>query len=403
MSVKSEILLILLTINNKCFNGIQIKWEDCLVEKYNVLDLFCGCGGMSWGLAKKGFNIVAGFDIWDIALQTYQYNHKNAKAVNLDITDAVPSEVLKNIGVEPSSIDVIIGGPPCQGFSKNTPASWRFLEDPRNQLYKAYLRFVKEINPKVVIIENVAEIYNAFNGVVREEIISTLKAWGYKVDVKIINMSHYGIPQKRRRCFFFASRIGTPSFPKKSEEVLAGWDAISDLPVVNQGEGYDGMEYSSEPLNEYQRHLRIGSDTLYNHIANIMKPTQTARIASIGPGQGLKDMPLELQVKGGYSGAYGRLDYTSVAATITRWVFHIGSGRFAHPREIRGLTMREAARIQSFSDDFHFLGTRNEQAGQIGNAVPPLFMEQLADNIIDALQGKEEEYQQLDFYASVLV
>ena len=371
--------------------------------KYNVLDLFCGCGGMSWGLAKKGFNIVAGFDIWDIALQTYQHNHKNAKAVNLDLTDAVPSEVLKNIGVEPSSIDVIIGGPPCQGFSKNTPASWRFLEDPRNQLYKAYLRFVEEINPKVVIIENVAEIYNAFDGVVREEIISTLKAWGYKVDVKIINMSHYGIPQKRRRCFFFASRIGTPSFPKESENVLAGWNAISDLPVVKQGEGYDGMEYSSEPLNEYQRHLRIGSDTLYNHIANIMKPTQTARIASIGPGQGLKDMPLELQEKGGYSGAYGRLDYTSVAATITRWVFHIGSGRFAHPREIRGLTMREAARIQSFSDDFHFLGTRNEQAGQIGNAVPPLFMEQLADNIIDALQGKEEEYQQLDFYSSVLV
>ena len=128
------------------------------MEKYNVLDLFCGCGGMSWGLAKKGFNIVAGFDIWDIALQTYQHNHKNAKAVNLDITDAVPSEALKNIGVEPSSIDVIIGGPPCQGFSKNTPASWRFLEDPRNQLYKAYLRFVMEINPKVVIIENVAEM-----------------------------------------------------------------------------------------------------------------------------------------------------------------------------------------------------------------------------------------------------
>ena len=149
--------------------------------------------------------------------------------------------------------------------------------------------------------------------------------------------------------------------------------------------------------------MRSGSDNLYNHVANVMKPTQTARIASIGPGQGLKDMPPELQVKGGYSGAYGRLDYTSVAATITRWVFHIGSGRFAHPREVRGLTMREAARIQSFSDDFHFLGSRNEQAGQIGNAVPPYFMEQLADNIIDALQGKGEEYQQLDLFSSGLV
>lgn len=369
------------------------------MKNNNVLDLFCGCGGMSWGLSKKGFNIIAGIDIWDVALSTYQHNHKNAKAVNLDITDADPIAVLDSIGVGIKDIDVIVGGPPCQGFSKNTPASWRFLEDPRNQLYKAYLRFVKVIRPKIVIIENVAEIYNAFNGVVRNEIIDTLKEYGYKVAVKIVNMSNYGIPQKRRRCFFFASSVGTPVFPNETTKTLSGWDAISDLPVVNQGEGYDGMSYGSEPLNDYQKHMREGSNALYNHIANVMRPTQTARIASIGPGQGLKDMPPELQVSGGYSGAYGRLDYTSVAPTITRWVFHIGSGRFAHPREVRGLTMREAARIQSFSDDFHFLGSRNDQAGQIGNAVPPYFMEQLADKIIDALQGKEAKYQQLDLYS----
>ena len=360
------------------------------MKKYNVLDLFCGCGGMSWGLSKKGFNIVAGFDIWDVALKTYQHNHKNAQAIHLDISDAEPIEVLNKIGVDPNSIDVIIGGPPCQGFSKNTPASWRFLEDPKNQLYKAYLRFVRAINPKVVIIENVAEIYNAFNGVVREEIISTLQSWGYNVNVKIINMSLYGIPQKRRRCFFFASRGGIPAFPKENENIISGWDAISDLPLVRQGDGFDGMPYTNEATNEYQQHMRKGSSSLCNHIANVMKPIQTARIASIGPGQGLKDMPQELQVNGGYSGAYGRLDYTSVAPTITRWVFHIGSGRFAHPREVRGLTMREAARIQSFSDDFHFMGSRNDQAGQIGNAVPPLFMEQLADNIIDVLEAMEE-------------
>ena len=216
------------------------------MKKYNVLDLFCGCGGMSWGLAKKGFNIVAGIDNWDIALETYQHNHTNAKAIKLDMTDADPISFLKSIDVKPDDIDVIIGGPPCQGFSKNTPASWRFLEDPRNQLYKAYLRFVEAIKPSVVIIENVAEIYNAFDGIVREEIINTLKKWGYRVEVKIINMSHYGIPQKRRRCFFFASRLGAPSFPKEQKEELAGWDAISDLPVVEQGEGYDGMPYTME-------------------------------------------------------------------------------------------------------------------------------------------------------------
>ncbi len=382
--------------------AIEDSKETISRKKYNVLDLFCGCGGMSWGLAKKGFQIVAGFDIWDVALKTYQYNHKHAKAVNLDITGADPIEALKNIHVDPNSIDIIIGGPPCQGFSKNIPASGRFLEDPRNQLYKAYLRFVKEIEPEVVIIENVAEIYNAFGGVVRKEIVSTLERWGYKVEVEIIDMSHYGVPQKRRRCFFFASKMGIPSFPKERKKMIAGWDAISDLPVVNQGEGYDGMPYTGEATNDYQQHMRKGSDSLYNHIANVMRPVQTARLASIGPGQGLKDMPPELQVKGGYSGAYGRLDYTSVAPTITRWVFHIGSGRFAHPKEVRGLTMREAARIQSFSDDFHFMGNRNEQAGQIGNAVPPYFMEQLADNIRAALEGKEEECQQLELFPGEL-
>lgn len=356
-------------------------------KRYGVLDLFCGCGGMSWGLSKKNFNIIAGIDIWDAALKTYSHNHSTAKAINFDISMSTPAFVLEKFEIEKSNIDVIIGGPPCQGFSKNTPATWRFLEDPRNQLYKSYLEYVKFIRPKIVIIENVAEIYNAFNGIIRNEIVRTLESLDYKVKVKIINMSLYGIPQKRKRCFFFASQDHLPSFPKEQKQVLSAWSAISDLPIVNQGEGYDGMPYTIPCMNDFQKHMRKKSDSVYNHIANIMKPIQTARIASIGPGQGLKDIPKDLQVKSGYSGAYGRLDYTSVAPTITRWVFHIGSGRFAHPREVRGLTMREAARIQSFSDDFHFIGTRNEQAGQIGNAVPPLFMELLANHIIDALEG----------------
>lgn len=357
-------------------------------EKYNVLDLFCGCGGMSWGLARKKFNILAGIDSWDTALKTYTHNHKMSKGINIDLSAVEPSTLLDMLGVSKNNIDVMIGGPPCQGFSKNVPASWRFFEDPRNQLYKTYLKYVEIIYPKIVVIENVAELYNAFEGSIRDEILTILRNVGYAVKVKIIDMSLYGIPQKRRRCFFFASRVGTPFFPKERSALISAWSAISDLPVVQQGEGYNGMPYSHEPENSYQKYMRKNSDTVYNHIANTMKELQTARLASIGPGQGLKDMPAELQVKSGYSGAYGRLDYTSVAPTITRWVFHIGSGRFAHPREVRGLTMREAARIQSFSDDFHFIGSRNEQAGQIGNAVPPLFMEQLAQNIYDALENR---------------
>ena len=369
------------------------------MQKYNVLDLFCGCGGMSWGLKKKNFNIVAGIDNWEPALNTYAYNHGGTKALNLDLSRVEPSEVLRAIGKRKNEIDVIVGGPPCQGFSKNIPAYGRFLEDPRNQLYRAYLRFVHEIRPKVAILENVAEIYNAFGGIVRREIIENLEADGYQVEVQIVNMSEYGIPQKRRRCFFFASRLGCPVFPEKSKDMISAWQAISDLPIVNQGEGYDGMPYTSECENDYQKHMRASSKSVFNHIAAVMNPIQTERISSLQPGQGLKDLPKELQVKSGYSGAYGRLDYTSAATTITRWVSHVGSGRFAHPREVRGLTMREAARLQSFSDDFHFLGGRNDQAGQIGNAVPPGFMEQLADSIRIALEGKAEEYQQLELFS----
>lgn len=363
-----------------------------MTNQINVLDLFCGCGGMSWGLKKSGlnFNIIAGIDLWKIALDTYQLNHKKSKAILVDISSILPRDLIAMTDYNPTSVDVIIGGPPCQGFSKNIPASWRFLEDEKNQLYKSFLNVVKFVNPKIVIIENVAEIFNAFNGIIRKEIIKNLNDLGYKVEVKIINMSKMGIPQKRRRCFFFASRIGYPEFPEESSLKVSAWDAISDLPIVNQGEGYNEMPYTEKSSNNYQKHMRSDSTSVWNHIANKMSAIQTARIASIGPGQNLKDMPKELQIKnGGYSGAYGRLDYNSVSPTITRWVFHIGSGRFAHPREIRGLTMREAARIQSFSDDFHFMGSRNEQAGQIGNAVPPYFMEKLAPKIIDALKYKE--------------
>lgn len=368
-------------------------------HNYTALDLFCGCGGMSWGLQKKGFKVLAGFDTWEIALKTYQHNHQDAKIYNVDLSETDPHKIMQDLNLQQGELDVITGGPPCQGFSKNVPASWRFLEDKRNQLYKAYLNFVDAFRPKVVIIENVAEIYNAFNGIVRDEILTTLANWGYKTTVKIVKMPTYGIPQARRRCFFFATNTGVrPKFPQEISAEVSAWDAISDLPVVLTGE--TATTYDTVPQNAYQKHMRrdICDNELHNHVAKKLSPIQQARISSIKAGQALRDMPPELQVKGGYSGAYGRLDYTGVAPTITRWVFHPGSGRYSHPREPRVITIREAARIQAFSDDFEFLGSYTEQAGQIGNAVPALFMELMADSIIDCLQCVEREDQQPDLW-----
>lgn len=366
----------------------------------SVVDLFSGCGGMSLGLHKAGFEIVAGIDSWSKALDTFQLNHPSAKVYSTDIEKLDANQVLQDVRLRKGELDCLIGGPPCQGFSKNVPASSRFFKDPRNQLFKEFLRFVRDIQPKTVLMENVAEIYNAFDGKVREEITSELSKLGYKVNVQVLYAPDLGIPQRRRRCFFFASRTGInpgfPSYPKAKRNgskesslfdlgperpewfISSAWQAISDLPPLKSGEGTDEMAYCQDPENSYQHTLRNGTKILYDHGAKNLRKKQYDRLASIKPGQGFKDLPDSLRPRSAYSGAYGRLDFQMIAPTITRWVFHPGSGRYGHPRDTRILTIREAARIQSFFDDFRFMGSYTEKAGQIGNAVPPLLTYALA-------------------------
>ena len=205
-----------------------------------------------------------------------------------------------------------------------------------------------------------------------------------------------------------ASRTGIkpllppPTFGPDHVNVLFGtvkqyrsaWAAISDLPVLENGEGYEPMEYSLQPQNEYQADMREDSCTLYDHITRTLNEKQFSRISSLEPGQGIKNLPKKMRPKSGYSGAYGRLDFEMIAPTITRWVFHPGSGRFCHPSEARLLTIREAARIQSFSDDFRFTGTYIEKSHQVGNAVPPLIMQSMATNIKVCLRVLPKESQQ---------
>lgn len=373
-------------------------------ERPTVLDLFCGCGGMSWGLHKAGFRVLAGIDHWRSALETFALNHPDAIVMDRDLSEIKPQTVMDDLELAEGDLDCLVGGPPCQGFSKNVPAAYRFLEDSRNQLYKSFLAFVRALRPKTVLMENVAEIYNAFDGVVTQEIIEGLEQLGYKAAARVLLAADYGVPQRRRRCFFFASRTGVvpsfldPAFGPSEEHTLFGtikqhrsaWSAISDLPVLENGEGYEPMPYSRAPENAYQEKMRADSDTIYDHITREMNQKQFSRIASLAPGEGLKDLAPDLRPKSGYSGAYGRLDFKMVAPTITRWVFHSGSGRFCHPREIRLLTIREAARIQSFSDDFRFTGTYIQKSHQVGNAVPPLLMETFAGHIKACLGNSEQ-------------
>ena len=163
------------------------------------------------------------------------------------------------------------------------------------------------------------------------------------------------------------------------------WDAISDLPSLNHGEGLDISTYATKPQSEYQKLMKNPDNFVKNHIAKPLRPLQFERISSLNPGQGLRDLPKHLQTKGGYSGAYGRLTKDMIAPTITRWVFHPGSGRWGHPVDLRMITIREAARIQGFPDNFEFIGSYNQQAGQLGNAVPPLLIKKIIEDIEDQI------------------
>lgn len=364
-----------------------------------VIDLFSGCGGMSWGLTKSGFNVIAGVDNDLNALNTFSLNHPNALALEADITQLKPELLMETLSLKIGDLDCLVGGPPCQGFSKNVPAVYRFLEDARNQLFRDFLHFVAVLRPKVVVMENVAEIYAAYSGAVYNEIIDIFAELGYSVKVKVLFAPDYGIPQRRKRCFFFASRTGiVPEFPVPQfsltgnlfeQKYRSAWDAISDLPALKNGGGHEPMDYASKPQNDFQRQMREKSLVIYDHITRKLNDKQMARISSIAAGEGMRELPEHLRPKSGYSGAYGRLDFEMVAPTITRWVFHPGSGRFCHPRDVRLLTIREAARLQSFSDDFRFQGSYIQKSHQVGNAVPPLFMEALAPQIKACLPHPE--------------
>jgi len=362
----------------------------------SVVDLFCGCGGMSWGLQKAGFHILAGVDNWQPALKTFQHNHVNAATIFADLSVLSPAQLAKQLSLAAGDLDCIIGGPPCQGFSKNVPATYRFLKDPRNQLFRRYLEFVAYLRPKIVIMENVAEIYKAYNGTVRNEISELLTNLGYRVNIQVILASDYGVPQNRRRCLFLASRTDIPllTFPEPTFASLpihdlfrtlkqhrSAWSAISDLPILENGEGFDPMPYSLPPENDFQMDMRKDSTIIFDHVTRRLNEKQLSRVMSLQAGQGLKDLPDNLRPKSGYSGAYGRLDYEGPAPTITRWVFHPGSGRYCHPQNARLITIREAARLQSFSDDFQFTGTYIQKAHQIGNAVPPVLMQVVGSNV----------------------
>lgn len=376
---------------------------------HKIIDLFAGAGGLTTGFHLAGFESLCAIELEAKALATYKRNYPNTKIVHQDIRKVNPSDLRSCLGLQKEELTALVGGPPCQGFSRNIPANYRYLSDSRNQLYRAFLGFVQEFKPLYVVMENVPEILNAYGGVVRNEITEQLEAQGYKVTSTSLNSANYGVPQTRARAFFLASLDKLLQFPKpthfgeiKSDyrttkschqltllqsnisSVITVRDAIGDLPPLSAGQEYDAEIYPLPPQTAYQAMIRHGSTKLINHVARALSPIQLSRARVLSEGQDARDLPPELAPKKPYSGAYGRLHWDKPARTITKWVFHPGSGRFFHPTQNRTITIREAARLQSYPDSFHFLGTYTDMASQIGESVPPLLGKVIAASILQA-------------------
>lgn len=366
-----------------------------------AVDLFCGCGGISSGLRAAGFEVIAGVDTDAPSRATFNLNFPQAQVMDIDLSKTDPKDLMEELNLHPEELDLLAGGPPCQGFSKNVPRSRRFLDDPNNKLVGTFLGYCEAFRPRLILMENVAEMKKGFENAYTQEIVERLEAMRYAVSYESLHAADYGVPQRRRRAFFVAARDDSekPKLPPVThakqrpesnlfdlpdrDAYVTVWEAIGDLPSLEHGEGKDPSAYASEPFTSFQKLVRDNGDMVSNHVARELRPKQYERLASIGPGQGMKDLPEHLRARSGYSGAYGRLSKDMVAPTITRWVFHPGSGRFGHPVDVRVITIREAARLQAFPDSFVFRGTYTQQSHQVGNAVPPLLAKSVAATLLE--------------------
>ena len=362
---------------------------------FTVIDLFCGAGGLSEGFRQAGFHVLAGQDFDEQAGKTFAATHPEAEFIGGPIQDVTPEQLLDAADRRPGEIDVIVGGPPCQGYSVYNHQ--RGVSDPRAGLFREYLRIVKGIQPRWLVMENVTGITSIAGGGIVDEIKTAMADLGYRVEMRVLKAEEFGVPQERRRVFFIATRTDAPIlFPERThgpglEPYVTVWDAISDLPVLKNGEGEQPSgTYRKTPQNGYQALLRGNCPVPLNHSASRLAKINEERMRHIPPGGSWRDIPHDLLPAGmkrakrsDHTKRYGRPRKTDLACTIlTKCDVHWGA--YIHPVQDRALTVREAARLQSFPDLFAFQGSRTEQYVQVGNAVPPLLGRRVAERLLHA-------------------
>lgn len=352
-------------------------------HKVNVIDLFAGCGGFSVGFERAGYNITKAVEFDKNIAASYSHNHVGTIMYVNDISTIADTEHFKN-----GEADVIIGGPPCQGFSmagERIREKKTFINDPRNFLFRHYVEVVKIVRPKVFLLENVKGILSKDNGAIFKEIIDTFgdpDTFGgdkYYLHYKVCKAVEFGIPQRRERVVIigvlnkdfdieelFGKTIGKIKlFEPNFFNPVTLYEAISDIPVPTE----NGICTLKACQSEYQASMRTTGGIVTNHIASKHNGLAIGRMQNVGAGQNWR--ALDEEIHSVHSGAYGRLEWNQPTMTITTRFDTPAGGRFIHPNENRTLTPREAARVQSFPDSFEFIGNKTIVCKQIGNAVPP--------------------------------
>ena len=341
-------------------------------------DLFSGVGGLSQGFISAGFEIAFAIEFDKEIADAYAKNHPGTEMINENIC-TIDVESVKE---RHPHIDLIMGGPPCQGFSQK--GKRMSINDPRNFLFQQFVRFVESFKPKYFVLENVPNIITTSNGYFKDQIIESSSKLGYTVNCGVLSASEFGIPQDRHRAVFIGvlgeNGIELPKSPHKRVTIE---EAIYDLPFIGSGEGEEISQYDKKATSDYQKQLRNGSKVLYNHVATKHSDLALERLSLIPKGAGREVLPAEHRTKSIYSGTWCRLLEDGIAPTITTRFDTPSSGRFTHPVLNRCLTVREAARVQSFPDSFRFYGNKTSQMKQVGNAVPPLLAYAIAQQILN--------------------
>ena len=380
------------TIDGKeLFKKILIKNkypQSNRISKFIILDLFSGAGGFSYGMEKNpNFETAVALDFNDKALQTFKYNMPKTETICGDITDNDVKKQIINLSKE-KGVNMIIGGPPCQGFSLKGKKLG--LKDPRNFLFSEYLNIVMAIQPEVFVIENVKALLSTSAGWFRNQIIEKVTKMGYKVDYGVLNASDFGVPQARQRAIFICSKDTMITLPQSNRRnIVTVREAIFDLAYLNSGEGSFESEYITKPSSRYQKQMRAGSNKLFNHKASNHAAIAIQKLAMIPPECGKEYLPNEMLGKQKFSGTWGRLKWDEISPTIDTRFDASSNGTNNHPFLNRAITPREAARLQSFDDKFVFIGSKFYIRQQIGNAVPPLLAKAIADRIYDELGKKK--------------